>query len=192
MLGLERANIQPDNKVLEVAVGPGHSFLEILKKVDPANTVCGVDLSPKMLAQTRRRIAAAELTNADLREADARQLPFPDNAYDVVYNTYMLDLIPLDDMPVVLAEFHRVLKPGGRLVLVNLSKRSADRRSWLERIYLALPNFAVPYLLGGCRPVMMEQPVRNAGFVDVDRQFIARWLPTEIVTARKPPTKSEP
>ena len=76
MQGLRRAAIQPADKVLEVAVGPGHSFLEILKRVDRANTVCGVDLSPKMLKQTQRRIESWGFENIDLREADARQLPF--------------------------------------------------------------------------------------------------------------------
>jgi demethylmenaquinone methyltransferase/2-methoxy-6-polyprenyl-1,4-benzoquinol methylase len=186
MIGLERAAIRPDDNVLEVAVGPGHSFVEILKTVDPAKTVCGVDLSPKMLAQTRRRSEAADLANADLREADARQLPFADDSFDVLYNSYMLDLIPLDDMPAVLSEFHRVLKPNGRLVLVNLSKKSADERTWLERLYLSLPMVAVPYLMGGCRPVLMAQPVKDAGFVDVRREFIPHVIPSEVVTAIEP------
>jgi demethylmenaquinone methyltransferase/2-methoxy-6-polyprenyl-1,4-benzoquinol methylase len=190
MIGLERAAIRPDDDVPEVAVGPGHSFVEILKTVDSDKTVCGVDLSPKMLAQTQRRSEAAGFANADLREADARQLPFPDEAFDVLYNSYMLDLIPLDDIPVVLSEFHRVLKQEGRLVLVNLSKENADNRSWLERLYLALPKSLIPYLMGGCRPVLMEQPVKNAGFMDVKREFVRHVIPSEIVTAVKPTADS--
>ena len=186
MIGLERAAIQPGDDVLEVAVGPGHSFVEILKAVDPARTVCGVDLSPKMLAQTRRRVKAAGFPNADLQEADARQLPFPDEAFDVLYNSYMLDLIPLGEMPVVLGEFHRVLKPNGRLVLVNLSKQSAENLTWLERLYQVLPKALVPYLMGGCRPVLMEQPVTAAGFVDVNREYVSHIIPSEVVVARKP------
>ena len=98
----------------------------------------------------------------------------------------MLDLIPLDDMPVVLKEFHRVLKPNGRLVLINLSKETAEQHSWLERLYLLLPKAAVPYLMGGCRPVLMEQPVKDAGFAHVGREFVSHVIPSEIVTARKP------
>lgn len=186
MLGLERAAIQPEDKVLEVAVGPGHSFVEILKRVDRANTVSGVDLSPKMLEKTRQRLESAGFTNAELREADARQLPFSDESFDVLYNSYMLDLIPLDDMPVVLSEFRRVLKPNGRLVLVNMSKRSAASRSWLERLYQWLPRVLVPYLMGGCRPVLMEQPVKDAGFVEVNREFLPHIIPSDVVTATKP------
>ena len=104
MIGLERAGIRPHDDVLEVAVGPGHSFVEILKRVDATKTVSGIDLSPKMLAQTRRRSEAAGYAKADLREADARQLPYPDEAFDVLYNSYMLDLIPLDEMPAFVEE----------------------------------------------------------------------------------------
>ena len=61
MLGLEKADIQPQDKVLEVAVGPGVALTEILKKVDSTTVVYGVDLSPKMLekgpsAGQRRRV----------------------------------------------------------------------------------------------------------------------------------------
>lgn len=192
MLGLERAALQPDDRVLEVAVGPGHSFVEILKRVAADNTVCGVDLSPKMLEKTRRRAKAAGCANIDLREADARRLPFAADTFDVVYNSYMLDLIPLNDMPVVLGEFRRVLKPHGRLVLVNMSKNDADKRTWLERLYQLLPAASVPYLLGGCRPVLMEQRVIDSGFVEVSREFISHVIPSEVVTATKPAAESEP
>ena len=58
----------------------------------------------------------------DLKESGARHLPFPDETFDVLYNSFMLDLIPIADFPVVLKEFQRVLKKDGRLFLVNLSK----------------------------------------------------------------------
>lgn len=86
----------------------------------------------------------------------------------------------------MLREFHRILKPNGRLVLVNLSKQSAEQRTWLERLYVSLPMVVVPYLMGGCRPVLMEQPVTDAGFVDVRREYVAHVIPSEIVVARKP------
>jgi len=124
MLALDRAAIQPHDKVLEVAVGAGGILVEILRLVDPANVVCGIDVSPKMLAKARRRVAKAGYTNVDLQEADARSLPLPANTFDVLFNSYMFDLLPLKDIPVVLGEFHRVLKPGGRLVLVNMSKET--------------------------------------------------------------------
>lgn len=186
MRALEQAGLQPQDKVLEVAVGPGATLLEIVKRVDRKNVVNGVDLSVKMLERARELVHAAGYTNVELREADARQLPFPDGTFDLLYNSYMLDLISLPDMPVVLGEFRRVLKPGGRLVLVNFSKKDGSGRTWWERIYMGLPVRWVPYLLGGCRPVLMEDPVRGVGFCEVQREFIRHIIPSEIVTARKP------
>ncbi len=186
MMGLEQAGIRPHERVLEVAVGPGATLLGILRRVDRTNVVYGVDLSPKMLEKARRLASAAGYTNVDLRVADARQLPFPDGVFDVLYNSYMLDLIPLSDLPAVLSEFKRVLQPGGRLVLVNMSKADDGRCTWSERLYTWLPARWVPYLMGGCRPVLMEGLVREGGFVGVRREFIRHIVPSEIVTATKP------
>lgn len=181
--GLELAAIQPQDRVLEVAVGTGAALLEILKRVDKANVVYGVDLSPRMLERARRAAAKAGFSNANLRQGDARSLPFDDNSFDVLFNSYMLDLIPLDDLPVVLGEFRRVLKSGGRLVLVNMSK-DQEITLW-ERLYRATPARLVPYLYGGCRPVLIAQLAREAGFRDVQREFIRNTIPSEVVVGRK-------
>lgn len=58
---------------------------------------------------------------------DARELSFPDETFDLVYNAYIFDLMDAEDFPVILSEFWRVLKPGGRLVLVNMSKNKDGR-----------------------------------------------------------------
>lgn len=126
MRGIELAQIRPNDRVLEVAVGIGHSFLEILKRVDLGNAVYGIDLSPKMLEKTKKSASQKGYSNFDLRECDARCLPFPDETFDVLYNSYMLDLMPVADFPVTLKEFHRVLKKDGRLVLVNFSKQDSS------------------------------------------------------------------
>lgn len=179
MRGIELARIQRADKVLEVAVGIGHSFLEIVKRVDRSNTVHGVDLTPEMLNKTETLILRNGFSNFELKEGDARQLPFAAGTFDVVYNSYMLDLIPIADFPVVLKEFLRVLKPGGRLVLVNLSKKDSTP-VFLEKLY----NLS-PYLWGGCRPVLMEPYVAQAGFKKVKREIPETLFPSEIVTATK-------
>ena len=180
MRGIEVAGIKPEDKVLEVAVGTGHSFLELLRRVSRDNTVCGLDLTPAMLEKTRRLAMAKGYSNFDFREGDARSLPFPDEAFNVVYNSYMMDLIPTGEFPVVLREYHRVLKKDGRLILVNLSKNNQEPILW-EKLYRVNP-----YILGGCRPVMMEPFMRETGFREIQREFRpSLLLPTEIVTALK-------
>lgn len=179
MRGIELAQIQPNDKVLEVAVGIGHSFWEILKKVNRKNIVYGVDLTPAMLEKTKKLITKKGFLNFDLKESDARHLPFTDETFDILYNSYMLDLIPIADFPIVLKEFRRVLKKNGRLVLVNLSKKDSSP-VFLEKLY----NLS-PYFWGGCRPVLMESFVNQAGFRNVKREIPKTIFPSEIVTAIK-------
>lgn len=179
MRSIELAKIKPEDKVLEVAVGIGLSFLEILRRVGRENIVQGIDLSPAMLEKTRKLAAKKGYANFVLKEADARRLPFQDETFDVLYNSYMLDLIPIRDFPVVLREFFRVLKKGGRLVLVNLSKKDA-RPVFYEKLY----NLN-PYFWGGCRPVLMESYVRQAGFRNVVRDIPKALMTSEIVAGVK-------
>ncbi len=67
MRGIELAAIQPGDRVLEVAVGLGQSFAEILKRAGPSSIVHGVDLSPAMLEKARKRVSGKGYTNFDLR-----------------------------------------------------------------------------------------------------------------------------
>jgi demethylmenaquinone methyltransferase/2-methoxy-6-polyprenyl-1,4-benzoquinol methylase len=122
-------------------------------------------------------------SNFDLRESDARDMPFPDETFDVLYNSFMLDLIPIGDFPVVLKEFQRVLRKDGRLVLVNLSKKD-NTPIWLDNLYNKLYSVN-PYLWGGCRPVLMESFVKQTGFRNVKREVPKTIHPSEIVTALK-------
>ncbi|TAL32643.1 MAG: methyltransferase domain-containing protein [Spirochaetes bacterium] len=179
MRGIELARIQPGDNVLEVAVGIGHSFLEIMKRVGRTTTVQGVDLTPAMLEKTRRLVTSKGYTNFELRECDARHLPFADETFDVLYNSYMLDLIPIADFSVALNEFRRVLKKNGRLVLVNFSKKDSAPVV-LEKLYKLSPA-----LWGGCRPVIMESYAVNAGFKNVKREYPGTIFPSEIVAAIK-------
>ena len=183
---LELATILPDDRVLEVAVGPGAVLLEILKRGDKRSIVCGIDLSSRMLQRTKRLVRQAGYCNVGLYQADARCLPFRDGAFDLIYSSYLLDLLGLNDLPEVLGEFRRVLQPGGRIVLVNLSREGSEKLAWLERFYEWLPQDWVPYLLGSCRPVFMEPLVEAQGFVEIRREFMSQLTRSEIVMARKP------
>ena len=80
-------------------------LLKLTKKVGADTHIYGVDLSTRMLQITQEKLSQAGLSNFELREADCKEIPFEDNSFDVLYNGYMLDLIPLDGLSVVLAEF---------------------------------------------------------------------------------------
>ncbi len=173
-------------EILEVAVGPGRATVEIARRVGPSGHVVGVDLSTGMLEVARARAAASGIDNVEFHEADAARLPFPAARFDALYNAYMLDLVPLDEMAGILAEFARVLKPGGRLTLLNMSKRDERESTLRELLYRILPQSTVLYVGGACRPVLMAQGVAQAGFERVTRQFLGGAMGSEIVTGHKP------
>lgn len=133
-----------------------------------------------MLRKAERLATKKGYNNFDLREADARHLPFKDETFDCLYNSYMMDLIPIADFSVVLKEFHRVLKKNGRLVLINLSKKDSSP-VLLEKLY----RLTGAYAWGGCRPVLMESFVKQIGFRNVKREIPKNILPSEIISAIK-------
>jgi ubiquinone/menaquinone biosynthesis C-methylase UbiE len=103
---------QASGDVLEVAVGTGLNLPEY-----PLDTrVTGIDLSPEMVELARRRISLSG-HHMDLRTGDAQDLAFDDASFDVVVCTYSLCNIP--DPALAIAEMRRVLRPGGRLILVD-------------------------------------------------------------------------
>lgn len=181
MRSIELAEIKQNDKVLEVAVGLGFNFLEFLKRVNHDNIVHGIDLSPKMLEKTKKLLTKKGFSNFKLNVSDARQLPFPNETFDVLFNSYMLDLTPLNDFPIVLNEFYRVLRKGGRLITVNFSKKDCSP-VFSENLYKLSPS-----LMHGCRPVLMESFIKQAGLKNIHREFHKGicTLPSEIVTGVK-------
>ena len=93
----------------------------------------------------------------------------------------MFDLIPHADMDRVLGEFSRVLKPGGRLVLVNMARGESRASRIYEVIYRLSPR-----ALGGCRGVQMADRLQQHGFTVDAREYHQQMLfPSEVVLARK-------
>jgi ubiquinone/menaquinone biosynthesis C-methylase UbiE len=186
LAALDVANVRTGEKILEVAVGPGLTITELARRTGRETKIYGVDTSTGMLALAQQNLVAHGFSNFELKEADSRHIPFEDNTFDVLYNGYMLDLIPERDMPMILNEFYRVLKPGGRMVLLNMSKPNESVRTSREKLYSILPAKFVLYVLGGCRPVLMEGMTKAAGFQKVSRTYLEGKFPSEVVLAVKP------
>ena len=175
---LEIAAIQDGESVLEVAVGTGLAFERILK-ANPSGRNEGIDLTEAMLIRAEKRAASAGIKNYRLAVGDAYALDFPDDDFDVLINNYMFDLLPEDDFPTVLAEFRRVLRPGGRLVLVNMTKGVRWYNSIWEWVYRMNPAW-----LGGCRGVQVLPLLGQIGFVTLGRQYISQMtFPSEVICA---------
>lgn len=146
--------------VLDVGVGPGLLAFDLAQLVGESGHVAGIDLSEAMLAMTRNRCADSPQT--DFRQADATALPFPDNSFDAAVSTQVYEYVA--DIKTALSELYRVLKPGGRAVILDTAWDSlvwnttdterAGRilTAWDE--HLAHPN--LPKILAPC--------LKEAGF----------------------------
>jgi demethylmenaquinone methyltransferase/2-methoxy-6-polyprenyl-1,4-benzoquinol methylase len=190
------AGFENYDSVLEVACGTGRATVEIAKRLKRESRFYAIDLTKEMMERARKKLQKYGLPGrVDFKVGDAKHLPFPEGMFDVVYNAYMFDLIDTSDMPEIICEFKRVLKPGGTLVLVNMSK-DKKKKTLYEVLYeRGLLSFAS----GGCRPVFMKPLLEDAQFIHVKRIYrknksfflLNRLSGTEIVTANKPYVFSE-
>ncbi len=180
---LRLAAATPGEAVLEIGPGTGWALQRLSRSVGREGLVCGVEIAPGMLA-----VAAARLRRrrALFTLGDAAALPIGAERFDLAFMSFVLELIPTEEIETVLAEVMRVLRPGGRLVNVSLSRES--------------PNFAtsiyewghkrLPHLLD-CRPIYARRSLEAAGFEVVEaRRSNILGLPVEIVMGRKPAASS--
>ena len=122
------AAIRPGESVLEVGCGTGELTRRARERAGSAAVVCGIDPSAEMIGVARAKSARAGL-GIDYRIAAIEALPFADASFDVVLSSMMMHHLPEDLKPLGLAEVRRVLKPGGRLLIVDM-KRLSGRLAW--------------------------------------------------------------
>ncbi|MGB8489838.1 MAG: methyltransferase domain-containing protein [Bacteroidales bacterium] len=178
-MALEQLNIKYGEAVLEIGFGTGHCLKEIAKAVGETGTVCGVDISQGMLEVAQKRLEKAGLKDRiELYCGDAASLPYEEHKFDAVFMSFTLELFDTPEIPMVLDEIRRVLKPQGRLGVVSMSRE--DARSALFSLYewahKKIPNYA------DCRPIYVEQSLKDAGFeIKYKNKVKEIGLPLEIV-----------
>lgn len=122
------ANLSEGDRALDIAGGTGDLALAFSKKVGKSGQVVHTDINEAMLSTGRNRLLDAGV-NLPTLVCDAEKLPFPDNYFDLVSVAFGLRNMTHKD--VALAEMNRVLKPGGKLLVLEFSKVAAP----LEKIY---------------------------------------------------------
>lgn len=172
--GREWVGSRATGKVLEVAVGTGRT----LQHYPPDVELTGIELSPAMLAVARGR-ATGLGRRADLHEGDAHALGFPDESFDTV--VCVLSLCAITDSATALGEMRRVLRPGGRLLLLD---HVASTRRAVYALQWIVERFTLP--LQGERFTQRTLPmVRAAGFDVVEHEQLKAGI-VQRLHARKP------
>ncbi len=162
--------LQPGERVVDIGSGPGFLAAEMANAVGSSGRVIGIDLSPNMLALAQARCGREGLADrVEFHGGDARRLPFPDDAFDaaVAAQTYGY----VGDITAALAELYRVVRPGGRAVVVDTD--------WDSIVWHTTDRARMEYVLGAWTehladphlPRTLGPRLRRAGFI-VQRQEV--------------------
>jgi arsenite methyltransferase len=111
--------LAPGERVLDLGSGAGTDSLVAAQMVGSEGSVTGVDMTAAMLAKARAAAAEMGVGNVDFVEGEIERLPFPDASFDVVISNGVIDLVP--DKDAVFSEIHRVLAPGGRIQIADVT-----------------------------------------------------------------------
>ncbi len=165
------AELVPGQTVLDLGSGGGLDCFIAASKVGPKGRVIGVDMTPEMVERARRTASERGADNVEFRLGEVEALPVADDSVDVVISNCVLNLSP--ERSKALGEAHRVLKPGGRLVISDLISDTVVPGHLREKAELVT----------ACLPVHRDEYVaalRAAGFEDVtvtgDRAYPADAL----------------
>jgi len=144
-------------RVLDVGVGPGFLAAEMAQEVGADGMVAGIDVSQSMLALAKGRDAAV-----DLRAGSAGSIPYPDASFDAAVSTQVLEYVA--DVPAALAELRRVVRPGGRILILDTDWDSIVWRSGDNARMAAVLAAWEAHLTDPRLPRRLLDELRSAGF----------------------------
>jgi arsenite methyltransferase len=173
---LTALELREGERVLDIGAGPGLLVADMAAVVGPWGHVTGLEISDSMLAVASRRLASSAIADrVTLVNGDAVALPFPDASFDAATSTQVYEYVP--DLDRALAELYRVLRPGGRVLILDTDWASmvwnAADQDRMGRVLAAwVDRFADPHL-----PRSLSRRLRDAGFRIRQRQALALLNP---------------
>lgn len=160
-------------RVLDVACGRGAVLFPAAEAVGTNGLVIGIDLAEGMVQETSREATQRGLTNVQVRQMDAEHLDFPDALFDVILCGFALFFFP--QLERALAEFHRVLKPGGRIAVSTWGNKFDEEWEWFDKL---VEKYLPPQPKRDQQPESSDEPdfetpkgmekiIEAAGFTDI-------------------------
>ena len=180
--GLDMLALACGEHVLEIGYGTGHCLVQLAQAVGPKGKVFGIDLSEGMRERAHERLVREHLIDrVELSCGDATHLPYADGSVDAAFMSFTLELFDTPEIPLVLAECRRVLRAGGRIGVVAITKEgkegiAVEAYEWTHRHF---PN------LLDCRPIFVRRALEEAGFSIRDAAITNMWVPVEMVVAER-------
>jgi len=178
---VDRAEVGPGSDALDICCGTGDLALELRRRIGPDGRVVGSDFSEPMLELARRK-SGEEGLPVEFGWADALDLPYGDASFDAV--TIGFGARNLADLPKGLSEMARVMRPGGRLVILEITRPQREPLAsfyslWFDRLVPVIGSFAgdsdaYSYLPNSVRA--FPEPERLAGMIDSAGFSEIRWL----------------
>ncbi len=174
----------PGERVLEIGYGTGRCLVAVARAVGAGGHVAGVDISPGMRSVAEAALEAAGVAGrVEVSVGDGAHLPQPDGACDAVFTSFTLELFDTPEIPDVLAECRRVLRPGGRLGVVAMALEDPPRL--MDRLYAWAHRHWPDWV--DCRPVPVADLLETAGFDVTAARRLRMWgLPVDCVIGASP------
>ena len=179
--GLELLDPRPGQRILEIGFGTGYAQEHLISTLKDGFSAA-VDISPGMAFQAQKKLRLDGLLDrSGLTISDSLPLPFPINSFDSLFSSFTLELFDTPQIPVLLSECRRVLKPEGCLVVVCLSKDQP--LGIMGRLYETFHD-QFP-AIADCRPIPLCRLLEENGFNIIDSEHDRIWgIPVTMAASR--------
>ncbi len=165
--------LREGERALDIGCGPGLMAHDMAASVGRDGRVCGIDISEDMLAMSRKRCSDQPWT--EFQKADATNLPYPDDSFDAAVSTQVYEYVA--DIPAALADLYRVMRSGGRVVVLDTDYGSLVIHTEDEARMVRVLSAWEEHFVHAKLPRTLSRELRDAGFTIRQRDVIPMFNP---------------